>query len=559
MAVWRDIDSDVRINGGLKVNSASIGSITNIESAVLGKLDASPAAGSATFIGNLNIQGVLSATSISGVDFSSYYTKTQLNTENGGGAVHWKNITNVPSALGEWNFTVDGGATTDKVSGGETVQFVAGTNISLSNAQDNQITISSKPYNAGTGLGILNGNTFYNSDPGSSQNIFKSITDGSSTISASTNNDSLTIVGSGATTVSYDVANKKITISSTDRNDNTTYSLKSGESNLLLENTTFSFKLTPSFTSISLNDSIVKTKDNADGINIDTLYSNVSANTTNISNNSSEIGSISANVSSHIGATNPHNISLETARAKGNQMTGSIIVKTDSSSPFTIEHNSSSATTNTRFAIKNQQGIPTFTIDSDGNIVGKSITVETLTASTTTESEGDFTVNGDLNVEGSTNMGNDPSLDITNIYGKLTVYGVSPSVPGDFFEVFSVNPLTGVTEGTFLGTVGGVDVPAFKNLYDNHTHDSRYYTQAEIDSLLLNIGNIKATKQTISSGSKSTTWDHNYGSVNYHVAVTPYSTERHHKIANKTSNSLTIEIDDESTNDIDFDIVLIGG
>jgi hypothetical protein len=56
------------------------------------------------------------------------------------------------------------------------------------------------------------------------QNAFTSITDGTSTIVADSKTDTLRIVGGGATSIAYDVANDAITISSV----NTTYSVGDG-------------------------------------------------------------------------------------------------------------------------------------------------------------------------------------------------------------------------------------------------------------------------------------------------------------------------------------------
>jgi hypothetical protein len=42
---------------------------------------------------------------------------------------------------------------------------------------------------------------------------------------------------------------------------------------------------------------------------------------------------------------------------------------------------------------------------------------------------------------------------------------------------------------TTSGTVDGVDVSAFKDAYDTHNHDDRYYTETEIDTLLTNKDN----------------------------------------------------------------------
>lgn len=107
MAVFRDIDYNTRINGSLLVSQAStfsnnldvdgilsIGNILNVETAIGNKLNLT----GGTITGDITINGTLSATSISGVDLSNFYTKTQLNTSGGGGAVHWANITNKATA-----------------------------------------------------------------------------------------------------------------------------------------------------------------------------------------------------------------------------------------------------------------------------------------------------------------------------------------------------------------------------------------------------------------------------------------------------------------------------
>ncbi len=80
---------------------------------------------------------------------------------------------------------------------------------------------------AGTLTGRLYGTgdiTITNADKGSSQSIFKNISNsaGTTQFSAGSNNDSIRFEGSGATSVSFDATTKKVTISSTD--NNTTYS-----------------------------------------------------------------------------------------------------------------------------------------------------------------------------------------------------------------------------------------------------------------------------------------------------------------------------------------------
>jgi hypothetical protein len=80
---------------------------------------------------------------------------------------------------------------------------------------------------AGTGISVTGTTSdpiINNTDPGSAQNIFKNIAvSDQSTVVADSNNDTLTLVGGGGTTITTDATTDTITISST--NTNTTYDL----------------------------------------------------------------------------------------------------------------------------------------------------------------------------------------------------------------------------------------------------------------------------------------------------------------------------------------------
>lgn len=80
---------------------------------------------------------------------------------------------------------------------------------------------------AGTGISVTGTTSdpiINNTDPGSAQNIFKNIAvSGQSTIVADSNNDTLTLIGGGGTTITTNATTDTVTISSTDTN--TTYDL----------------------------------------------------------------------------------------------------------------------------------------------------------------------------------------------------------------------------------------------------------------------------------------------------------------------------------------------
>jgi hypothetical protein len=67
-----------------------------------------------------------------------------------------------------------------------------------------------------------------------------------------------------------------------------------------------------------------------------------------------------------------------------------------------------------------------------------------------------------------------------------------------------------------------------------------------------------ATTVTIPAGSTSVTWTHNYGATTYAVNPVSNSFERHVRWNNKQANTISIEIDTATTQDILVDCILIG-
>ncbi|KKR71056.1 MAG: hypothetical protein UU14_C0037G0025, partial [Candidatus Roizmanbacteria bacterium GW2011_GWB1_40_7] len=116
---------------------------------------------------------------------------------------------------------------------------------------EGELTASNVIYSiiAGEGIGVSTGQnpTITNTDLGSDQNIFGNVTVGSTTISASSNTDTLTLKSGGS--VSLSTSGKEITISASD--SNTTYS---AGTDLDLTSTTFSLETTlDSVTTINLS------------------------------------------------------------------------------------------------------------------------------------------------------------------------------------------------------------------------------------------------------------------------------------------------------------------
>lgn len=92
--------------------------------------------------------------------------------------------------------------------------------------------VGTRAITQGDGISVTNGNgisgnpVITNTDRGSSQNIFKNIAVQTSTITATNNNDTLTLVGGTNITITTNSLQKRITINATDTN--TTYSAGTG-------------------------------------------------------------------------------------------------------------------------------------------------------------------------------------------------------------------------------------------------------------------------------------------------------------------------------------------
>lgn len=134
--------------------------------------------------------------------------------------------------------------------------------------------------------------TITNTDPGSAQNIFKNIANsgGTTQFSAGSNNDSIRIAGSGATTISFDAPTKTITISSTDNNTVYTH---------------------PAYTTRSIDTSGAQV--------IDVFTSDAIGSVTNITTRTMTLADLG-----YTGATNADNYSSWLIAASGTAGTGSV-------------------------------------------------------------------------------------------------------------------------------------------------------------------------------------------------------------------------------------------
>lgn len=70
--------------------------------------------------------------------------------------------------------------------------------------------------------------------------------------------------------------------------------------------------------------------------------------------------------------------------------------------------------------------------------------------------------------------------------------------------------------------------------------------------------NLKYGTVTITAGSVSATWTHNYGSTNYAIGSTPSGTGTHVAYANKASNSIDIVLDAPQEANVDVMVILLG-
>lgn len=479
---------------------------------------------------------------------SDVYTKSNLQS-SGQASVHWGNLTNVPSDLGYWKYKI--GSTEIEVNGGDTVTLLAGAGISLS--QDGGIKVSATPYTAGDGLS-LSGFEFTNTDKGSSQAIFKNVKVGASTLSASSNSDTLSFLGSGQTSVSLDTSAKTITISST--------SYEAG-TNLSLSGSTFSVVNSPTFSG-----TVKANGFNANGGSISKVGSiafNVADYEIDIENNSfsfskdivvagnivaNNIGSLTNSLSSHISAGNPHSITLDKARQAGNELLGPVVIKSNLPGLTIQPQQDPTGEPQVRFSIANAGGSSLIYMSSDGKIYANEIEVNTLTYSESGTTEGDLEVNGSLTVARNATIGSDHTQDVLLATTVVNIARTGGTV------AISLNPSNGkITATDISATVDGINVGQLAANFDSHNHDDRYYTKSEIDSM--GMGGIYGTTITIEAGETEATWNHGNGKSSYVVSCTPHGFERHVAVTNKLDNQCTVSIDWAHSEDIEVDLILV--
>lgn len=141
----------------------------------------------------------------SGTTFDGTVSRLLTNTDRGSQQNIFKNIGN-GAGVAQFSAT----------SNNDTFSIDGAGNVSLAfDSINKKLTIIGNvgAYNAGSGLSLV-GATFANTDRGSSQNIFKRIQNASgiTQFSASNNDDAIQFAGAGATTVNFDVFNKRVTI-----------------------------------------------------------------------------------------------------------------------------------------------------------------------------------------------------------------------------------------------------------------------------------------------------------------------------------------------------------
>ncbi len=195
---------------------------TGVTSNVAGSgISVSGGTGSVT-IANTGVLSAIAGTglSVSGAAGNVTFTNTDLGST--------QNIFKTIIVAGQSNIVAD--------SNSDSLTVKEGINVTLTtNAVTDTLTISSTDtlYSAGTGLGLA-GTTFSNTDLGSSQNIFKTVSvSGQSDIVADSNTDTLTFAAGSNVSLTTTAGSDTLTIASTD----TTYSAGSG---LDLAGTTFS-------------------------------------------------------------------------------------------------------------------------------------------------------------------------------------------------------------------------------------------------------------------------------------------------------------------------------
>ena len=178
-------------------------------------------------------------------------------------AVTTDKISSTPASSG-FVLTADGNGNADwsplppagtvtNVLGSGAVTVSNGTSTPLISVAD--ATTSSKGIvQIGNGLTVTNG-VVSNSDAGSVQNIFKNIADqtGTTKFSATSNNDSLQVQGTGAASVTFDAVNKRIVINATDTNSGGTVTSVSGSGAVGITNGTTTPAISITESALSLN------------------------------------------------------------------------------------------------------------------------------------------------------------------------------------------------------------------------------------------------------------------------------------------------------------------
>jgi hypothetical protein len=389
MATYRDINYNTRIDADLLVT------------------------------GNLTVNG-----DIVGIDLTNYYTKTQLNTSGAGGQVHWNNLTSVPSLDNYVSWDVSDGTSSNPVASSDALTFLGAGASSVSLTGPRELTISSTDttYLAGDGLS-LSGNSFLislgtdpgldlvsgklvNSDKGSSQNIFKAVSVGGSTLNASSNSDSLTI--SGVNNISTSLSGNTVSIDHLD-SDHTSFPILSGSN------------------TFTTGQSAIRLKP---GSNPNTGFSNeavtFSTDVQYLAN--TPVDSLSESVKSDSSGTVIYEKDIDYSI---DYYTGELTRISEGSIPASGTVYVDYTQTKSLMTVESYDGASTyFSLDSKGNIFGKSLTVNLSSASESSENniQGGFTIEGDLTVNGNTVLGDDAASDSVAVKGEFSVYDNTSAV-----------------------------------------------------------------------------------------------------------------------------------
>jgi hypothetical protein len=150
---------------------------------------------------------------------------------------------------------------------------------------------------------------------------------------------------------------------------------------------------------------------------------------------------------------------------------------------------------------------------------------------------------------------------VTVAQGTASATPVPPSIPSD--GVLLANVTIRQNAGSILGT-DITDMRMWKNLFNlnGDTYiNNNLYVQSQLNSTLGYINMLKPIKNTpsnnsitISAGSTSYTWTHNLGLTNYIVKLSTNNPEPHIYWSNKTTNAITINLDDSYDTDTIVDI-----